>query len=147
MTEGYINVGDAHSDEELETAAVAGAAAVQTLIADRNNLRNQLAAAKTGQEELRQRVATLHQSYIDLAKNIVAQLHRFDSTMRDALRERPEVIKEEATGMPAPMKHFAKSGLPVGPQSPTPSSNGVSHGNGALPPQPWDLDVAPPNEA
>ena len=60
MTEGYINVGDAHSDEELETAAVAGAAAVQTLIADRNNLRNQLAAAKTGQEELRQRVATLH---------------------------------------------------------------------------------------
>ena len=66
MIEGYINVGDAHSDAgELESAAVAGAAAVQTLIADRNNLRNQLAAAKTGQKELRQKVATLHRSYIN----------------------------------------------------------------------------------
>ena len=144
MTEGYINIGQAQTDDELETAAVAGAAAVKRLIADRNNLRDQLAASRAAQEELRQRLATQHQRYIELAKNIVTQLHRFDSTMRDALRERPEVIKEEATEMPAPMKHFAKSGLPVGQQSPSPSSNGVSHGNGALPPQPWDLDVAPP---
>ncbi len=46
MTEGYINMAQAESDDELETAAVAGAAAVQRLIADRNNLRNQLAASR-----------------------------------------------------------------------------------------------------
>ena len=88
MTEGYINIAQAESDEELETAAVAGAAAVQRLIADRNNLRNQLAASRAAQEELRQRLATQHQRYIELAKRIVAQLHQFDSTMRDAVRER-----------------------------------------------------------
>ena len=140
MTEGYINIAQVESDEELETAAVAGAAAVKRLIADRNNLRNQLAASRAAQEELRQRLATLHQRYIELAKKIVAQLHQFDSTMRDAVRERTEATHGEATSMPAPMNQFAKSGLPVGQQSPSPSSNGVSHGNGALPPQPWDLD-------
>ena len=88
MIEGYINVAQAESDEELETAAVAGAAAVQRLIADRNNLRSQLAASRAAQEELRQRLARLHQRYIELAKRVVAQLHHFDSTMRDALRDK-----------------------------------------------------------
>jgi hypothetical protein len=32
MTEGYINIAQVESDEELETAAVAGAAAVQRLV-------------------------------------------------------------------------------------------------------------------
>jgi hypothetical protein len=90
MIEGYINVAQAELDEELETAAVAGAAAVQRLIADRNNLRSQLAASRAAQEELRQRLARLHQRYIELAKRVVAQLHHFDSTMRDALRDKPE---------------------------------------------------------
>jgi hypothetical protein len=132
MIEGYINVAQAESDEELETAAVAGAAAVQRLIADRNNLRSQLAASRAAQEELRQRLARLHQRYIELAKRVVAQLHHFDSTMRDALRDKPEPSSDEATTMPASMKQFDSSGLPLGPQSP----NGVTHGNGALPLQP-----------
>ena len=108
---------------------------------ERNHLRNQLAASKAGQEELRQRLAMLHQRYIEFAKKIVAQLHHFDSTMRDALHERPEVTKDEATEMPPAMKQFDKSGSLIGQQSPSPSSNGVSHGNGALPPQPWDMDA------
>jgi septation ring formation regulator EzrA len=139
MTEGYINIAQVESDEELETAAVAGAAAVQRLIADRNNLRNQLAASRVAQEELRQRLATQHQRYIELAKKIVAQLHQFDSSMRDAVRG---VTKDDATEMPAAMKQFDKSGSSIGQKSPSPSSNGVSHGNGALPPQPWDLDAS-----
>ena len=129
--------------DQLETAAVAGAAAVKRLIADRNNLRDQLAASGAAQEELRQRLATQHQRYIELAKKIVAQLHQFDSSMRDAVRERTEVTKDEATEMPAAMKQFDKSGSSIGQKSPSPSSNGVSHGNGALPPQPWDLDAVP----
>jgi hypothetical protein len=136
VTEGYINVVQVESDEELETAAVAGAVAVQRLIADRNNLRNQLAASRAAQEELRQRLAMLHQRYIELAKRVVAQLHHFDSIMRDAVRDRPEPSNDEATTAPACMKQFDSGGLPIGPLSPNPSSNGVTHGNGALPLEP-----------
>jgi len=142
MTEGYINIAQVESDEELETAAVAGAAAVQRLIADRNNLRDELAASKAAQEELRRRLATQHQRYIELAKRIVAQLHQFDGSMRDAVRERTEVTKDEATEMPAAMKQFDKSGSSIGQKTPNPSSNGVSHVNGALPGQPRDLDAS-----
>jgi len=71
MTEGYINIAQVESDEELETAAVAGAAAVQRLVADRNNLRDELAASRAAQEELRRRLATQHQRYIE--KRIVAR--------------------------------------------------------------------------
>ncbi|MBK5198238.1 MAG: hypothetical protein JJE37_08145 [Methyloceanibacter sp.] len=131
MNEGYINVARVESDEDLETAAVAGAAAVQRLIADRNDLRNQLAASRAAQEELRQRFGMLHQHYIELAKRVLAQLRHFDSTLRDAIRDRPEASNDEAT-MPASMKQFDSSGLPMGPQSP----NGVNHSNAALPLEP-----------
>jgi hypothetical protein len=50
--------------------------------------------------------------------------------MRDAVRERPEAINDEATNMPASTKQFENSGLPVGPPSPSPPSNGFTHGNG-----------------
>ena len=127
-----VNIAQGESDDELEAAAVAGAAAVQRLIADRNSLRDQLAASRAAQEELRQRLATQHQRYIDLAKRIVAQLHQFDSTMRDAVRERTEATSYETTSMPASMKQFDSTGLPA----PGPSSNGVVRGNGALPLEP-----------
>ena len=132
-----VNNAQAESDEELENAAVAGAAAVQRLIADRNNLRNQLVASRAAEEELRQRLATQHQRYIELAKRIVAQLQQFDSTMRDAVRERTEANTNYETGsMPASMKQFDGAGIPGGVQSPGSSSNGVTHGNGACPLEP-----------
>src|SRR5690348_2944989 len=127
-----VNIAQAESDEELENAAVAGAAAVQRLTADRNNLRNQLVASRAAEEELRQRLATQHQRYIELAKRIVAQLQQFDSTMRDAVRERTEATNYETSSMPSSMKQFEGAGM----QSPGPSSNGVIHGNGALPLEP-----------
>ena len=102
MTEGYINIAQVESDEELETAAVAGAAAVQRLIADRNNLRDELAASRAAEEELRRRLAAQHQRYIELAKRIVAQLHQFDSSMRDALRERTRSPRTKRQKCPQP---------------------------------------------
>ena len=116
MTEGYFNIGQTESDDELETAAVAGAAAIQSLIADRNNLRNQLATSRAAQEELRKRLAGLHQRYLELAKNVVAELQHFDSTMR-------EITNDNETSIHPSMKQFNGSGLPVG-------SNGVSYRNG-----------------
>ncbi|HEX7532699.1 MAG TPA: hypothetical protein VF340_05640 [Methyloceanibacter sp.] len=123
MTEGYFNIGQTESDDELETAAVAGAAAIQSLIADRNNLRNQLATSRAAQEELRKRLAGLHQRYLELAKNVVAELQHFDSTMRDSVPERSEITNDNVTSIPPSMKQFNGSGLPVG-------SNGVSYRNG-----------------
>ena len=122
MTEGYFNIGQTKSDDELETAAVAGAAAIQSLIADRNSLRNQLATSRAAQEELRKRLAALHQRYLELAKNVVAELQHFDSTMRDSVRE-TQITNDKETSIHHSMKQFNGSGLPVG-------SNGVSHRNG-----------------
>jgi len=136
MTEGSIHIAQVESDEELETAAIAGAAAIQRLVADRNNLRNQLAASRAVQEELRRRLGMLHQRYIELAKKIVAQLQHFDGTMRDAMGERTEATNAETTNLSSPARQFDGSGLAVGPQSPSPSSNGLTHGNGALPLEP-----------
>ena len=54
MTEGSNHFPGNGSDEELESAAVLGAAAIQRLIADRNHLRSEVAAAKVAQERLHQ---------------------------------------------------------------------------------------------
>jgi hypothetical protein len=45
MTEGSTHLAHVDFDQELESTAVAGAVAVQKLIADRNNLREQLTAS------------------------------------------------------------------------------------------------------
>src|SRR5665811_1672294 len=84
---------DFTSDEAVETAALAGAAAVQRLVAERNNLRNRLAAqqrelaAMRGiNEDLRRRLFAIHQRYVDVAKRVVGQLEQFDATIREVLQ-------------------------------------------------------------
>src|SRR5680860_198176 len=91
---------DFTSDEAVETAALAGAAAVQRLVAERNNLRNRLAAqqrelaAMRGiNEDLRRRLFAIHQRYVDVAKRVVGQLEQFDGTIR-------EVLQPGANGQP-----------------------------------------------
>ena len=63
MTEGLRHFVPIESDEGLERSAVAGAAAVEKLIADRNNLRNllatherELAASRAAQEDLKRQL-------------------------------------------------------------------------------------------
>ena len=96
MTEGLRHFVPIESDEGLERSAVAGAAAVEKLIADRNNLRNllatherELAASRAAQEDLKRQLGILHQRYIELGKRVVAQLQQFDGAMREAIAERP----------------------------------------------------------
>lgn len=72
MTEGPNHFLQIDSDQELETAAVIGAAAVQKLIADRNNLRMELAASRAAQEDLKRQFAVLHQRYVELGKTILS---------------------------------------------------------------------------
>jgi hypothetical protein len=110
MTEGLNQPSHADFDQELESTAVAGAAAVQKLIADRNNLREQLAASLGAQSELKRRLGTLHHQYVELATKIVANMQQFDSAMRAALGGRPDV----PDGSAEPKMQFDGNGIPVG---------------------------------
>jgi hypothetical protein len=138
MTEGSIHIAQIDSDQELESAAVAGAAAVQRLIADRNDLRSQLTASRATQEEQRRRLGMLHQRYIELARNIISQLEHFDGTIRGALRERAEGTIGEAANIAGPARQFDGNGLPVDsqPSSPNHGLNGTTHVKGRLPLEP-----------
>ena len=68
MTEGSNHIVAIETDDELERSAVAGAAAVERLIADRNKFRNLLAAhereraaSRAVQQDLKRQLAILHQ--------------------------------------------------------------------------------------
>jgi hypothetical protein len=86
--------GDFTSDQAIENAALAGAAAIQRLVAERNNLRNrlaaqqrELAAMRAFNEELRRRLYVIHQRYVEVAKRVVGQLEQFDGSIREVLQE------------------------------------------------------------
>src|SRR5262250_1023711 len=131
MTEGSNHIVAIETDDELERSAVAGAAAVERLIADRNNLRNllaaherELAASRAVQQDLKRQLAILHQRYIELAKRVVSQLQQFDGAiMREVMTERLDGTNAEATNAPDVKRQFDSNGLPMGPQPQAP--NGI----------------------
>ena len=129
MTEGLNHPSHTDFDQELESTAVAGAVAVQKLIADRNNLREQLAASLGAQSELRRRLGTLHQQYVELATKIVANMQQFDSTMRAALGGRPD----GPNGSADPKTQFDGNGIPVGLKL-QPNGTGSPNGTARLEP-------------
>jgi hypothetical protein len=142
MTEGSNHIDHIETDHEIESAAVAGAAAVQRLIADRNSLRKRLAAqerdliaSRATQEDLRRRLGMLHQRYLELARKIVSQMEQFDGSMREALQERPDGNTEDAANIPGP-RQFDNNGLPTVPQPSPPNGFNGANGKGPLPLEP-----------
>jgi hypothetical protein len=142
MTERSNHIDQFGTDHEIESAAVAGAAAVQRLIADRNSLRNRLAAqerelmaSRATQEDLRRRLGMLHQRYLELARKIVSQMEQFDGSIREALRERPDGNTEDAANIPDP-RQFDNNGLPTVPQPSPPNGFNGTNGKGPLPLEP-----------
>jgi hypothetical protein len=140
MTEGSMQIVPIESDEELERSAVAGAAAVERLIADRTNLRNllaaherEVAASRAAQEDFKRQLGMLHQRYIELAKRVVSQLQQFDGAMREAMGGKPEATNAEAPSASAGKRQFDGNGLPMDSQPPAP--NGVN-GPGPIPLEP-----------
>lgn len=82
------------SSQAMENAALAGAAAIQRLVAECNGLRtrlslqeNELARLRGANEGLRRRFGLLHQRYVELAKKILSQLEQFDGAIREAGQE------------------------------------------------------------
>lgn len=86
--------GDYASDQAIENAALAGAAAIQRLVAERNGLRNRLgaqqrevAALRAVNEDLRRRLILIHQRYVELAKRVVGELEQLDGAIRTVAQE------------------------------------------------------------
>jgi hypothetical protein len=143
MTEESNQIVTIESDQDLERSAVAGAAAVERLISDRNNLRNilaaherELAASRAAQESLKRRLGVLHQRYIELGKSIVSQLQQFDSAMREAMSDRSESQNGEAASAPGAKSQFDSHGLPVAPRPAGPNGMNGHHNGIGLPLEP-----------
>ena len=68
MTEGSNKLSHIDFDQEIEFTAVAGAVAVQKLIADRNRLREELTASLTAQAELKRRLGRCTSSMSNLQR-------------------------------------------------------------------------------
>jgi hypothetical protein len=115
------------SDQALENAAFAGAAAVQRIVADRNALRNrlniqdrELMGMRAAHEDLRQRVVTMQQNYVELAKRVISQLEQFDGSIRELLQARPDltVVAGEAPVNSSAQRQYNQNGLPLVSLSP-----------------------------
>ena len=85
-------LGDASPDQSVESIAVAGAAAIQCLITQRNGYYNrmndqerELVTLNADNEELRRRIASIRENYVGVARSILAQLEQLDQTTREAL--------------------------------------------------------------
>ena len=99
-------VSDGGSDDTIESVALAGVAAIQQLIAERDNLRNcvgaqqrDLAAMNAANEELRRRLGLIRQHYLELGRRVLAQLEQFDRVTREAIEDNQATIptpQEEA---------------------------------------------------
>jgi hypothetical protein len=126
MTEGSNHLEHMDFDQELESTAVAGAVAVQKLIADRNNLREQLTASLAAQSELKRRLALLHQQYVEVATKVVAGMQHFDSAMRAAMGSRTDLIDGTE-----PKPQFDDNRVPLKLQ---PNGNGPPNGRVRLEP-------------
>jgi hypothetical protein len=80
------------TDESVEKVALAGAAAIQRLIDDRDRLRNcasaqlqDLVALSTINKELRNRLVLIRRHYLELGTAILGQLEQFEKTTREAM--------------------------------------------------------------
>jgi hypothetical protein len=103
MIEGLTNVliqkskaqaSEGESDKTVESVALAGAAAIQRLIAERDSLRDcanaqqrDLVALSAINEGLRRRIALVRHQYVEFARKILAQLEQFDEVIRDATKD------------------------------------------------------------
>jgi len=90
------------TDQAVESVALAGAAAIQKLVAERNELRTRLAsqeqetaAYRALNNELRRRLLLVHQTYVEMAKGVVGDLERFDAALRDSAQEAHATIEAQ----------------------------------------------------
>jgi hypothetical protein len=84
--------GELPHNQTLESVALAGAAAIQRLIAERNtyyqqatNQQRDLVALRAINEDLRRRIVLIRERYVGVGRTILAQLEQLDQTTREAM--------------------------------------------------------------
>jgi hypothetical protein len=87
------------TNDTVERVAIAGANAIQCLIADRDNFRNRanaqqqdLVALSAINKKLRARLALVRHRYVELATSIIAQLEQLDRATRDAMQDKDDSL-------------------------------------------------------
>jgi hypothetical protein len=94
------------SDETLESTALAGAAAIQRIIAERDSLRSwatsqqqALINLRKANEDLRRRILLARQGYLEIATRILEHFEEFDGALRDTPEASavPQSLKETDT--------------------------------------------------
>ncbi|TFH39997.1 MAG: hypothetical protein E4H01_17320 [Lysobacterales bacterium] len=85
---------EARSEQTLERAAFAGAAAIQRIIAERDDLRRltqsqqaEIARLRSSNDVSRKRVLLIRQQYLELATEILGQFEKFDGALLEAVDE------------------------------------------------------------
>jgi hypothetical protein len=114
------------NDQAVESAALAGAVAIQRMVAERNGLRSrigmqdrELAALRATNEELRRRLVLIHQHYVELAKQIVGRLEQFDGSVREIVQEAHVVPSAHEDAQTAALvQRLAEQQNGVGPAKP-----------------------------
>jgi hypothetical protein len=84
--------GEVTHNQTLESVALAGAAAIQRLIAERNSYyqratsqQRDLVALRAINEDLRRRIVLIRERYVGVGRAILAQLEQLDQTTREAM--------------------------------------------------------------
>jgi len=87
--------GSDETEVNLERVASVGAAAIQRIVAERDNLRQhglaqqrELVALSAINEDLRRRIALIQHHYVELGTKILTQLEQFDDAFREIMREK-----------------------------------------------------------
>jgi hypothetical protein len=79
--------GQLDSNQDIELWLLAGAGAIQQLIAERNALRSRANALERELTRLRQHVTLIHDSYRRLTTEYVTQFQLIDSAVSNFIRE------------------------------------------------------------
>jgi hypothetical protein len=81
-------------DQTEESMALAGAAAIRRIIADRDSLRSwassqqrELTSLRAANENLQRRVLLIRQHYLELSTQILGHFEQFDGALREALQD------------------------------------------------------------
>jgi len=83
----------------VESMALAGAEAIQHLILERNELRSRtrtqekgLSALRSSNEDLRRRIAFVHNQYLSLTSKFVAHLNDIDKVIKHSVQDGDQAI-------------------------------------------------------
>jgi hypothetical protein len=92
MTDFNERAKETETEPSVEHIALAGAAAIERLIADRDHLRNaagirerEMHALRAVNEDLRRRLLILRQHFVEVATKVLSELERLDKATREAI--------------------------------------------------------------